>query len=219
MIRWILALAFFGASAPALAQGIPTVGDVTDIVIRYETETETFQAASGLPPSTGSSRGSYHYVDRVLAVSESGIEREISLPHTGEEVPLVVWEFPVSVLERPDGSLELRNREELIARRDHFMAEAEIPMEACGTYYFTWNIFQINCDPESILPTLVTFNLQPIGLTEGATFEHVGAASAGTIALVEETASSLTYQAIMPIDADEVRREKAETAVIIAPFF
>jgi len=62
----------------------------------------------------------------------------------------------------------IANREEMLARLDHFLTEAKISREACGSYYFTWTAFKIECDPDSVLGTVAAINLGIIPLEDGA---------------------------------------------------
>ena len=69
VFRILACLAAMSLAAPANAERTPQVGDTTAITIRYETQSERESGSS-------SSRGSFRYIERVLAVSLEGVERE-----------------------------------------------------------------------------------------------------------------------------------------------
>lgn len=136
-------------SGEAFAQSpFDRVGDEYRITLVYSTESK----GDG---SSSSSNGSHEYVERIDAVRDDGVERVFDLPPelTAEE-RLLNWQFPVRVLEADDGTLSLLNREEMVARRDLWLADAKISPEACGSWYFTWNAFQVECDPDAVLETI-----------------------------------------------------------------
>ena len=160
---------------------------------------------------SSSSSGSYHYVERVIDISDAGVLREFDLDDQREERPLVAWQYPVRVLD--DGrSLAIVNRDEMVARRDRFMAEADIPMSACGSYYFTWNVFQVECDPEAVLELYEELDLQPDSLAEGSPVLHSSTDEQGTL----ERAGRRSLRAELPVSPELVRRERAEGDMVIA---
>lgn len=195
-------------ASPALARHSPEIGTITAITVRYETQSVKEMGSS-------SSRGSYHYVERVVAASEEGVEREYVNPESGEDRPLADWHLPVRVLERPDGTLVITNRAEMEARRDHFLQEAEIPVEACGSWYFTWNAFQVECDPDSVLSTIAYLDIQPQILAEGALYQHDKALRPGTLSIVAVEGEGTTYRTQMPVSPDAIRLESAEGDVVV----
>ena len=148
------------------------VGDEVRVTLSYYNSSESSDGGSS------SSRGSNAYVERVIAVSGSGIELEFDLP---EEVPensrLIEWQFPVRVFEAPDGSMALINVHEMEGRRDEWLAAAGLTADACGSWYFTWNAFKVECDPRSVLPLLQDLRLKSAELLEGAIYRHPTATS------------------------------------------
>lgn len=207
MLRALACLAAALLPTQAHAQHAPQVGDTAMVTIGYETQSESGTGSS-------SSSGSFQYLERVLAMSPDGVEREYSHP-ASEEAPLAAWHLPVRILERPDGELVIANRPEMESRRDRFMQEAEIPREACGSWYFTWNAFQVECDPDSILATIAYLDIQPDVLAEGASYVTENALAAGTLSIVASEAGGTTYRAQMPVDPDAIRLERAEQSVVV----
>jgi len=111
----------------------------------------------------------------------------------------------------------IANREEMLTRLDHFLTEAKISREACGSHYFTWNVFKIECDPDSVLDTVATINLGMIPLQEGA-YYRVPA----TDTLVKLTrANSLrdgsqTFTGTATIDSEFLRKGALKTIEVVA---
>ena len=148
-----LALPFFFALLipnPAFCRtSAEEVGDRFRITLHH-----TFESEDG-EGSTSSSTGTHAYLQQVRAVRPDGVEKVYDLPLGGDdEKRLVNWQFPVRVLEAKDGHLEILNRNELEKRRDRWLAAAEIPADACGSWYFTWTAFQVECDPDAVLETV-----------------------------------------------------------------
>lgn len=136
-----------------------------------------------------------------------------------EDRVLSDWEFPVRVVEAPDGTLTITNSDEMIARRDRFLDEGGIPEEACGSHIFTWTFVLINCEPELVLETVRSFTIQPPALANGASYAHELAIGAGTLLLLgEEADGTRTYSATMPINGSSMREERAEADAIIGQY-
>ena len=97
-------------------QSGPAAGEKHEIIVSYETSQQ------GGDGSTGSSRGSYALLERVIAVTDLGLELEFDLPidATAEERARD-WKYPARILQRPSGSMELLNRDELEKRVDTWL--------------------------------------------------------------------------------------------------
>lgn len=113
-----------------------------------------------------------------------------------------------------DGDLSLLNQAELEARRDSWLKEAEISPDLCGTWYFTWNAFQIDCDVEGVLETIRDLDIQPQRLASGEVLSLPGLRGEGTLVLESEDAGGMHYRADMDVDPDDVREAEARTAVV-----
>lgn len=138
---------------------------------------------------SSSSSGVDGFTERVIAVTSDGVEVEFDLGRTATaEDRARQWQLPARVLKPTDGSLALLNADEMEARLTKWLESAEIPREACGHWIFTWNAFKIECDPQSVLPTFEAFNLTRDG-------------------------ASITEK---PVDAEAVRRQRAESDVVVA---
>lgn len=125
------------------------------------------------------------------------------------------WHFPARIKVLPDGSRILLNEAEVAARIDPWLKLAGFTREACGRWIFTWNAFKIDCDPLSVLATVAQFDLGPANLSEGKSMTVDGAAAPGTMKLVASTLAMRTYSVEYPLDPDRVRRDRAESDVVV----
>ncbi len=109
--------------------------------------------------------------------------------------------------------MEIVNRGDMEARRDAWLEAAEIPFEACGTWYFTWNAFQVECDPEAILETVRRINIQPENLEDGASFSHPAAIRPGSLQKLNDVGSE--FRVRMVVDEEHFHRSAAQNDVIV----
>ena len=194
--------------APVLAQEpLKQAGESFRITVFHESKSKG-------ETSSSSSSGGHEYIERIIATSEAGVERIYDVPRDpDEESRLIDWQFPVQVFEAKDGELRIVNRGDLEARRDAWLDVAEIPAEACGTWYFTWNAFQVECDPDAILETIRTINIQALRLKEGEPFTHPAASQPGNLQLLAKDGSKFRVEMI--VDEDYFHRSEAKSDVIV----
>lgn len=203
-----LPLLLFMLPVPADAQ-VPdeAAGDAYRITLFHEWESKDDNGSSS------NSSGGHQYVERILTVRPNGVERVYDLPlETDDDQRLINWYFPVRVFETNEGSIQILNRADLEQRRDEWLKAAEIPAEACGTWYFTWNAFQVECEPDAIIETIRALKIQPKDLAVGAAFEHPAALKPGQINTGSERSS---YKVRMAVDPDYFHRGQAESDVIV----
>jgi len=168
---------------------------------------------------TGASSGTTHDVDvifeRVIAIDDAGDQLEFDLPDgTSAEDRASEWQFPVRVLRPRQGPFQLLNASELEGRLVRWLRAAGLTREACGQWYFTWNAFQIDCDPQTVIHTVEIFEQWPEDLREGASYRQDG--SQGAVTLTEQgSGSERVYVARMQADAEVVRRERARQDVVV----
>ena len=168
--------------------------------------------------STASSTDRDTLVERVVSVSPAGLELEYDLPKdTSAEDRARQWQFPARVLKPPSGPLQLLNRTELAARAAAWLKAAGLTDAACGHWYFTWNAFKIECDPQSVVETIEGFDLGPDNLAAGALYKDSEALSAAPLTARAAPPGSTALFAEMAIDADAVRRDHAQAHVCDAP--
>ncbi|MFN4185877.1 MAG: hypothetical protein ACK4M6_13945 [Hyphomonas sp.] len=185
------------------------VGDTYEI--RLESKTQS-SGANG----SGSSSSRSTMVERVLKVHADGVELEFDLPPgTPPEQRKREWLFPARVFKSTDGTLELRNVEELEARLDIWLESGGVDRVHCGKWLFTWTAVQINCDPYSVLETLKVFDLRLGEIQEGK-FLNDPLAKMPTPLKLEVGSETNLYVADFELDAAVLRRQLAETDVVVS---
>lgn len=157
-------------------------------------------------------------VEEILAVRPEGIEIEYDLPESvSDEERARTWQYPVRVFKPVDGGpMQLLNIDELEHRIEDWLTAANIPREACGSWYFTWNAFEIECDPQSVLEDLEGFDLRLANLIAGEPFVTTGASAPGTLRQVSAGVEGVVLTAELPLDAEHVAGERAESARVVA---
>lgn len=195
-----------------MAQRAPVrAGDEYVITKSYRTSEETSDGSS-----SSSSRGRDDLLERVVAVRASGLELEYDLPREATaEDRARSWQFPVRVVKPVNGPMQLLNEAELQARIDLWLKQAGWTREVCGRWIFTWNAFQISCDPKSVLKVLNEVDLRSITLQEGAAHRAPEALGAGILTRKVHEDGQYAYTAVLNIDPEAVRRARAESDVAV----
>lgn len=209
MKRMMVCILLAVLSAPAWGQAqVEKVGDQFQITLFHKSESK------GENGSSSSSSGGHEYLEQILSVGENGVERRYDIPLSpDDDERLINWQFPVRVFEASDGSLEILNQGELEDRRDTWLEAADIPVEACGTWYFTWNAFQVECDPDAILETIRAIKIQPENLIDGVAFTHPAALNPGHLQIAEGESGIFSVEMI--INPDYFHRTHAQSDVIV----
>lgn len=188
----------------------PRVGDEYEITSSYATSSESSDG------STSSSRGSDTVIERVIGVREGGLEIEFDLPDTiPKEARARSWQFPTRVFTPSRGAMQLLNRPELEARVGAWLQAGGMTREACGRWIFTWNAFRIECDPASVIEMLRSFDLRADNLSDGASYKDAEAAAPGTLRKKVSRGSRKTFSVTLQIDPEVVRRNRAESDVVV----
>lgn len=201
------------ATSPVLALSPDphlAVGDQHEISVSYET------SQHGTDGSSGSSRGRNTFLERVIAVSDEGLELEFDLPgDASAEDRASAWQYPVRVLQLPNGNMQLLNGAELEARVDRWLLSAGLTREMCGSWIFTWNAFQIECDPNSVIADLQAINLLTVDCRQGAIYRHPETLGSAPLSRTEDGTDGATYSVTLDVDVDAVRRSRAEMEVAV----
>lgn len=167
--------------------------------------------------SSSSSNGTDVLLERVIDVTPEGLILEYDLAteegllHGRQDQ----WQYPFRVLKPVDGPMRLLNADELEARIGPWLEHSKIPRSACGQPIFTWDAFRIECDPQSVMEGISSFDTRPAELREGAPFQEPGASGSAPLQKGSEGPGGTTYVVRLPVDADWVRREKAEADVVV----
>lgn len=206
------ALAFsFLVSALAANAARPKAGDVYEIRLAYNSESESNDGSSS------SSHGNNAVIERVLEVTPEGLVLEYDLvteeglEHGRQDQ----WQFPFTVFKPLDQPMRLLNAAELEARIGPWLEHTEMPRSACGTSIFTWNVFRIECDPQSVIEAIAKFDVLRPNLRAGALFDEPGAIEPGRIAERSGAPNGATYLVELVIDPEWVRREQAQADVVV----
>ena len=195
------------AGAPPRA---PQVGDTYEIILTKESEQQ------GSLGSSGSSHDKDTIIERVVGLHVDGVEFEYDLPKaTTADERASNWQFPARVFKPFRGPAQLLNAAELEARVDKWLKAANWSRSVCGHWIFTWNAFRIECDPQSVIKTVETFDLRSVDLREGASYQETGALGLGTLAKKPTGAEGATFAVEMPVDPDAVRHSRAESDVVV----
>lgn len=201
--------------APAAATAEPLPASVLpgqEYEIRQSYQTSE-QASDG--DSTGSSSGHTTIAERVLAVRDGGVELEYDFPKgTKPEERGPEWRLPVRVFKPANGPFQLLNLIELEARLDEWLTKAKLPRSLCGSWYFTWNAFRVECDPRSIIKTIEEYDLGP-PLRDGAPYQTAGARGTGTVVKRAAGPDGPAFHVLLEVDPDAVQRTGAESDVVV----
>lgn len=188
---------------------VPKVGEAYEISQSYESSRRSTTGSSG------NSRGRTVLVERVVGVRETGLELVYDLPEaaTAEERARE-WQFPARVFKPSSGPTQLLNHRELETRLEGWLKKAGLTRALCGRWYFTWNAFRIDCDPQSVIKTTTAFDLRLADLHEGAAYLDADARAPGTLTKTTGP-DGAALAATMEVDPDAIRRARAEADVVV----
>jgi len=193
-----------GASPPA-----PEVGDTYKITLIRETSHK-----SAL--SSGGSQNRTTIIERVIGLRADGLELEYDLPETTTDKERARhWQFPTQVFKPLNGPPQLLNSAELEERVDSWLKTFGVPRAACGRTIFTWNAFRIECDPQSVIKIIESYDLGAANLQDGAPYYDAAARGVGKLAKKVVEPDDVSFTAEVPVDPDVVRRTRAEADVTI----
>jgi len=188
----------------------PQVGDTYEITLTRDS------AQQGTHGSSGSSHDEDTIIERVIGVRADGLELQYDLPSAATaDARARNWQFPARVLKPFGGPTQLLNGPELEARVDGWLKAAGWPRTVCGHWIFTWNAFRIECDPQSVIKTVESFDLRSADLREGAPYQETEARGSGKLARKAAGPDGEIFAVEMPVDPDAVRRARAESDVVV----
>lgn len=154
-------------------------------------------------------------IERIIAVQADGLELEYDLlPGTTEQERARSWQFPLRVFKPVSGATRILNSAELEKRIDGWLALAKLSREACGKWYFTWNAFKVECDPQSALRIAEAYDMRPGALAEGVTYRDPRASSPTNLKMIRKGTGTV-FSGEMPIDVELVRKEKAQSDFVV----
>ncbi|HSI16814.1 MAG TPA: hypothetical protein VK980_03535 [Sphingomonas sp.] len=180
------------------------VGDVYEIVRTQEmSETSSDRSSS-------SSTDHDVLAERVVAVRDDGLELEYDLPGAATALDRAQdWHLPARIFKPTSGAVQLLNQAELEARIDPWLRAANWTRAICGQWIFTWNAFQIDCNPQTILATIAAFDLRPDNLHDGALHSEPDTLAPAPLRRGDGRAGGASFVVELAIDPDSVRRSEA----------
>jgi len=188
----------------------PQVGDTYELTLVKDS------IRHGGNGSGGTSHDQDTLVEQVTGVRADGLELQYDLPSTTTaEERTRDWQFPIRVFKLMGGPAQLLNALELEARLDGWLKAASLSRDACGHWFFTWNAFRIECDPQSVIKTVEAYDLRSADPHEGAPYRDSEAGSPGKPARKAGVADGETFVVEMPVDPEAVRNARAESDVIL----
>jgi len=171
----------------------------------------------GSDGSTGSSTDRDLLVERVVGVRPDGLELEYDLPNDATPQDRArTWQFPVRVFKGRHAPMQLLNGPQLEARVSDWLKSGGMTRAACGQWTFTWNAFLIECDPQSVIKTLELVDLDAVDVRDGAALKDPMASGPALLKRTTMKAPGSTFVAEFVVDAAAVRRDRAETDVVVA---
>ena len=193
-----------------LPGGSLRVGQIYEITSTQDSSDQTGDESSG------SSFDKDTIIERILAVRSDGVEIEYDFPaEASAEERTQSWQFPVRVFRPKHGPSQLLNRGELETRVDAWLRTAKLTRAACGHWIFTWNAFQIECDPQSVIKTIEGFDPDVPELREGVLYKEPEALDPAPLMKETDEAGRTIFTAQMRIDPGVVRQARAESDVVV----
>ena len=191
-------------------QVAPQVGDTYELTLQRDSKEESSDGSSG------STHDRWTVVERVIAVRDDGLELEYDHPDdVSAEEKASDWQLPARVFKPAHGPAQLLNTAELETRIDSWLKAAKLTRAMCGRWIFTWNAFQIECDPQSVLKTVQGYDLRSIELHEGLPYQMKGALRAAPLTKRQGGSDGTIFTAHLDVDQDAVRRSRAESDVVL----
>ncbi len=188
---------------PLHASAAPVAGERFILKLSYETSGETSDGGSS------SSSGQDSLLEEVIAVTSGGVELRYDLP---PDVEKDEWMLPVRILRPTSGPPQLLNELDLNKRLEAWLKRAKFDRSMCGRWIFTWNAFQIDCDPKSAIAMVDSFDLRAIDLGDGAALKDDYARQPTPLV----RAGTRTWTATFPVDPEKVRVNELKTSAVVA---
>ncbi|MGB5723955.1 MAG: hypothetical protein WBM39_06040 [Parasphingorhabdus sp.] len=208
----IVAGLLFSAIPPSVAHGQPPQYEPTWLQLEYERSSERSDGQT-----SGTSLGRQALIETVIEETPGGVVLQYDLPRDeGGKANSGFWYFPARVIERPDGSLGLLDEQVVEARIDKWLEKHRIPKEACGMWNHGGGFpFKVDCDPQSILDQIESFDLRISDLMAGAEYSHAQGDVPG-ILMALPAAGRPGYSVTFTVDQDKARTAEVAKALILA---
>jgi len=187
------------------------VGQVYEIKWSQSTET------AGDAGSSGSSRTRTTHIEKVLEVEPDGLVLEYDMPDGTSDIDRRrSWQLPARVRITPDGSMSLLNADELKVRNADWLAWGNYDQSHCGKWLFTWTAQKIECDPNSVIDALETYNIRRANLTAGRQYRTSTSLEAVELIQKPSIDGEKKLEASLELDPGKVREERVQSDLIVA---
>lgn len=205
---WLLGLLIALASVSARAD---EAGESYYLKLSHEEESE--DSGGG----RSSSRGRDDLIERIIEITDEWRIVEYDLPlEPGEERKPLNWQFPARFQIDAEGTATLLNAGDLAERNAAWRELAGVDESACGSWYFTWNAFKIECDPQSVLGILDRYDLDFGSLREGWQLAYPSTLAKAALRDCTEEAEETTYCADYILDPEAIRQSRIESDKVVA---
>lgn len=173
-------------------------------------------ARQGPNGSTGSSHDQDAIIERIEAVRPDGLQAVFDFPRgASAESRQQTWQFPAQVFFPREGPAKLLNASELGRRVNEWLSRYKMTREACGHWFFTWNAFRVECDPQTVIDTVRVFDPELPELREAALYQDAYAAAPAPLTKKPATSTVSTFAATLAIDPQAVQRNRAQADVVV----
>lgn len=215
LLKVLMIAAFCTGLQTTLAAAQVAAGTELEGAVYRVSQVTDSESSGGAGASRGSSHDQDSVIERVIAVHADGIELEYDLlPSASEQERARNWQFPLRVFKPVSGATRILNATELERRIEGWLALAKLPREACGKWYFTWNAFKVECDPQSALVIAEAYDMRPGALAEGMIYRDPRATSPTNLTMIHKGVGTV-FSGEMPIDPELVQKEKAQSDVVV----
>jgi hypothetical protein len=155
---------------------------------------------------TAGSNNRFTLLEYIAGVRADGLELKYDLPESSSSNNRIKdWKFPVILFRPVGGKVEILNRAELESRIDKWLEDAKLTHSDCGRRIFSWNVFQIDCDPLSVIEGLAPFDLRTVKPEDGASYED--AVYRGVMKQTVAGPNGFTFVVELGVDRNAVIRE------------
>jgi hypothetical protein len=200
-----------------LVAAMPTIAQTSDVGREVEIrKSYTASSKDSDGSSAGSSSGSDGLLERVAAIRDGGRELIYDLPKSAtKEDRARYWQFPVRVFQPYRGPTILLNQTDLEERLAKWLRSAGWDRSVCGRWVFTWTAIRIECDPQSVLETINSFDLRIDELRDGARYADSAAIEPGLLVRKTTDQDEVTFGVELSVNPEVIRRERAEADVVV----
>jgi hypothetical protein len=164
----------------------------------------------------GSSSGHQSLIETVVKTTEEGTILHYDWPRDKDgKARSNFWYFLATVLEKPNGDLELRDVETVETRVQAWLDKYGISRKACGYWSHGGGFpFRVDCDPNKVLELIEPFDIRLPDARVGAEYMHPMASKSGKFEALPAPRNGLTVT--LMVDEEKSRAEEAKFSYLMA---